>query len=166
MIPARIIRFLEERANIGFAGTRDSNLVPSGHRVSGWQTDGAGRRLTTFIPLPWANRLLESLLSNGAIAVTIEEAGTHETYQFKGRYLSHRPVQNTEIAIASRARERFVKGLHFLFPDERMASLVKASIPTPSLAVEIEVHEVFLQTPGPGAGSRIAPAPDADVSPR
>ena len=34
-----------------------------------------------------------------------------------------------------------------------------ASIPTPSLAVEIEVHEVFLQTPGPGAGRRVAPRP-------
>jgi hypothetical protein len=164
MIPAKIIRFLEGRANLGFAGTRDGNLVPSGHRVSGWQTDGAGRTLTAFVALPSANRLVESLLHNGAIAVTIEEAGTHETYQFKGRYLSHRPVQPTEIAIASLARERFVKGLHV--PDERTASLVRASIPPPSLAIEIEVHEVFLQTPGPGAGSRIAPPPDADASAR
>ena len=28
-----------------------------------------------------------------------------------------------------------------------------ASIPAPSLAVEIDVHEVFLQTPGPGPGA-------------
>ena len=159
MIPAKIIRFLEERANIAFAGTRDANLVPSGHRVSGWQADGSGRTLTAFVPLPWANRLVESLLDNGAIAVTIQEAGTHETYQFKGRYLSHRPVQPAEIAIATLARERFVKGLHV--SDERLASLVRASIPAPSLAVDIEVHEVFVQTPGPGAGSRIAPSPDA-----
>ena len=33
VIPSKIIRFLEERANIGFAGTRDANLVPSGHRL-------------------------------------------------------------------------------------------------------------------------------------
>jgi hypothetical protein len=31
----------------------------------------------------------------------------------------------------------------------------------PSLAVDIEVHDVFVQTPGPGAGGRIAPPPDA-----
>jgi hypothetical protein len=166
MIPARIIRFLEERANLGFAGARDGNLVPSGYRVSGWQTDRTGRTLTAFVPPASANRLLEALLENGAIALTIGEAATAETYQFKGRYLSHRPVQPAEIAIAGRARERFVKGVHSRFPDERMASLVKASIPPPSLAVEIEVDEVFLQTPGPGAGSRIAPPPDADASPR
>ena len=162
MIPGKIVRFLEERANIGFAGTRDRHLVPSGHRLSGWQTDPAGRTLTALVPQPWAARLVESAKENGAIAVTIEEAGTHETYQFKGRYLSHRPVQPAEIAIASRTRERFSKGLlQWGPPDERMAALIQASIPSPSLAVEIEVHEVFLQTPGPGAGSRIAPPPDA-----
>jgi len=166
MIPARLIRFLDERANIGFAGTRDRNLAPSGHRVSGWQTDSTGRTLTVFIPLPWANRIVESLLDNGAIAITIEEAGTHETYQFKGRYLSHRPVHPSEVAIASRARERFVKGLQYLSVGEGMAAVMKASIPAPTLAVEIEVHEVFLQTPGPGAGSRIAPPIDTSVGAR
>ena len=51
-----------------------------------------GRTLTVFIPAS-APRLLEALRDNGRIAVTFEEVGTHETYQVKGRYLSHRPVQ-------------------------------------------------------------------------
>lgn len=162
MIPTKILRFLEERANIGFAGVRDRNLAPSGLRLSGWQADAAGRTLTAFVPQPWATRLVELVRENRAIAVTIEEAGTHETYQFKGRYLSHRPVQADEAAIASRARDRFAKGLLQWGPaDERMAALIKASIPLPGLAVEIEVDEVFLQTPGPGAGGRISPPPDA-----
>jgi hypothetical protein len=164
MIPGKIIRFLEERASIGFAGTRDSNLVPSGHRLSGWQIDAAGRTLTALVPASSATRLVDALLDNGRIAVTFEEVGTHETYQIKGRYLSHRPVRQTEIDIASRARERFAKGLRSLYPDEQLVSLLKASIPNPSLAVEIEVHEVFLQTPGPDAGRRIAPPADAELS--
>jgi hypothetical protein len=140
--------------------------VPSGHRVSGWQLDAAGRTLTAFFPPATAARLIEALVENGRIACTFEEIGTHETYQIKGRYLSHRPVRPTEIDIASRARERFAKGLHSLLPDERLLAPVKASIPTPSLAVEIEVHELFLQTPGPGAGARIVPPPDAESSAR
>jgi hypothetical protein len=161
MIPVKIVRFLEERANIGFAGTRDRDLVPSGHRVSGWQVDADGRTLTAFVPASAEARLIESLSNNGAIAVTLEEVGTHETYQIKGRYLSHRPVQPKEIDVANRARDRFARGLHSLYPDDRLVALLKASIPTPSLAVEIEVQEVFLQTPGPGAGGRISPPPDA-----
>jgi hypothetical protein len=165
MIPPKIIRFLEERASIGFAATRDGNLVPYGHRVTGWQIDAGGRTLTALVPPSSSGQLVESLLDNGRIAVTLEEVGTHETYQIKGRYLSHRPVRPTEVDIAGRARERFAKGVRTLFSDPQLAAALTASIGTPSLAVEIEVHEVFLQTPGPGAGRRIAPS-DLESSPR
>ena len=157
MIPAKIIRFLEERASLGFAGTRDNNLVPSGHRVPGWHIDQSGRTLTVFMPDASAPRLLEALRDNGRIAVTFEEVGTHETYQVKGRYLSHRPVRHAEIEIADAARDRFGRGLRSLNNDERVTALITASIPKPGLAVEIGVEEVFVQTPGPGAGARIAP---------
>jgi hypothetical protein len=162
MIPGKIIRFLEERASLGCAATRDRNLVPCGHRVSGWQIDATGRTLTAFIPASSETRLVEALLDNRRIAVTFEEVGTHETYQIKGQCLSHRPVRPLEIDIADRTRERFTKGVRSLYPDDRLAAALKASIPVPSLAVEIEVDEVFLQTPGPGAGGRIAPPPDAE----
>jgi hypothetical protein len=163
MIPKKIIRFLEERASIGFAATRDGTLVPSGHRVSGWQIDATGGTLTAFVA-PVANRFVEALVDNGRIALTFEEAGTHETYQIKGRYLSHRPARAADVDIAGRARERFAKAVRSLYPDDQLAAAMKASIPSPSLAVEIEVHEVFLQTPGPGAGSRIAPPPESEPS--
>jgi hypothetical protein len=160
MIPGKILRFLDERANAGFAGTRDAKLVPHGHRVSAWQVDGPGRTLTAFIPSSSAERLVEHVQDNGRIALTFEELGTHETYQIKGRYLSHRPVRPTEVDIALRTRERFARSLRALNPDERWATMMAASIPSPALAVEIEVQEVFLQTPGPGAGTRIVPPPD------
>ena len=157
MIPVKIIRFLEDRASLGFAGTRDGNLVPSGHRVPGWHVDQSGRTLTVFMPDASAPRLLEALRDNGRIAITFEEVGTHETYQVKGRYLSHRPVQPAEIEIAGAMRERFARGLRSLNNDEQVAALMAASIPAPGLAVEVGVEEVFVQTPGPGAGARIAP---------
>jgi len=161
MIPAKIIRFLEERANLGFAGTRDAALTPLGHRVSAWQVDGAGRAVSAFMRPVWEARFLESLRDNGSIALTIGETATHETYQIKGRYLSHRPIHPVEVEIADRVRERLARALFAHYQDERVVPFVKASIPTPTLVVAIEVHEVFVQTPGPGAGERIAPPPDA-----
>lgn len=160
MIPSKIIRFLEERANIGFAGTRDANLVPSGHRVSGWHIDQSGRTLTAFMSDHSSTRLLEALRDNGRIALTFEEVGTHETYQVKGRYLSHRPVRPADVEHAGASRERFTRSLRSLYNDDHMPALMTASIPAPALAVEIGVDEVFVQTPGPGAGARIAPSPD------
>ena len=161
MIPAKIIRFLEERANVGFAGTRDAALVPLGHRLSAWQVDVAGRALTAFMRPFSEARFVESLRENGAIAFTIGEMTTHETYQIKGRYLSHRPVQGVEAELADRVRDRLAKTLLAQYHDERIDPFVRASIPTPTLAVAVEVTEVFVQTPGPGAGERIAPPPDA-----
>ena len=157
VIPSKIIRFLEERANIGFAGTRDANLVPSGHRLAGWQIDQSGRTLTAFMPAASSPQLLEALRDNGRIAITFEEVGTHETYQVKGRYLSHRPVRPADVELAGASRERFARSLRSLYNDEQAAVLMAASVPAPGLAVEIGVDEVFLQTPGPGAGARIAP---------
>ena len=146
------------------AGTRNRDLVPRGHRVTGWLVGEGGRILRIFIPAASVPHLIEALEDNGRLAVTFEEVGTHETYQLKGRYVSHRPVQPTEVAIASRTRERFVKGLRSLFPNERMPDMLGRSIAPPAIAVEIEVHEVFLQTPGPGAGTRLAPPPDVEHS--
>jgi hypothetical protein len=164
MIPDKIVRFLEERANIGFAGTRDASLVPQGHRVAGWLIGAGGRTLTALIPGPSVPHLVEALQDNGRIALTFEEAGSHETYQLKGRYLSHRPAGPDDIQIGHRTRERFVRSVSSMMPDQRFADALGRSLGVPSLAVEVEVYEVFLQTPGPGAGTRIAPPAGAEVS--
>ena len=161
MIPGKIARFLEQHANAGFAGTRDRNLVPSGHRVSGWQLRPDGRTLAAFIPDPFADGVIEAMLDNGQLALTLEEFPLHETYQFKGRYLRHRPVDPDEIEIANRCRERFARSIRAISPDEAHANLLRASIGTPKITVEIDVREIYEQTPGPRAGARIYPAPEA-----
>lgn len=162
MIPAKIIRFLEERANIGFAGTRDASRIPSGHRVCGWYAAGDGRTLTALVPAGSAEPMIATLLENGRIAITVEEIGTHETYQIKGRYLSHRPLRPPEVEIAARTRERMARGVRAVFLDELLVAAMDRAIPAPSLAVDIAVDEVFLQTPGPDAGTRLAPPADTD----
>lgn len=159
MIPGKIIRFLEQYANLAFAGTRDRNLVPNGHRVSGWRVGGDGRTLTAFIAEQFTDGLVESLEDNGELALTVEEFPSHETYQFKGRYLRQRPLQPDDLEIVGRIRMRFVKAVRALYADAP-EDLLKTFILKPSLAIEFEVREVYLQTPGPGAGARLAPPPE------
>lgn len=156
MIPGKIVRFLEQYANVAFAGTRDRDLVPHGHRVSGWRVSSDHRTITAFVPERFTPRLVESLADNGELAVTIEEFPSHETYQFKGRYLHHRPAQADDFEAVDRIRARFVKSVKPIFSDAPEAVL-KAYISRPALAVEFEVREIYLQTPGPGAGTRLIP---------
>jgi hypothetical protein len=156
VIPGKIVRFLEQYANVAFAGTRDRELVPHGHRVSGWRVGADHRTITAFVPEAFTPRLVESLHDNGELAVTIEEFPSHETYQFKGRYLRHRPVGPDDLELVDRIRARFVKSLKPVFVDAP-EDVLKAYVLHPSLAVEFEVQEIYLQTPGPGAGTRLIP---------
>jgi len=156
MIPGRIVRFLD-RANVSHAGTRDRNLVPHGHRVSGWRLGSDGRTLTVLLPDGARPHLIESLEDNGQFAVTVEEYPAHETYQFKGRYVRHRPAGDEDIEVVERLRERFVNSVIQLF-GEAAAGPLRAFSQRPSLAVEFVVEEIYVQTPGPGAGARLFPA--------
>jgi len=156
MIPGKIVRFLEQYANVAFAGTRDRDLVPYGHRVCGWSVGADQRTMTAFIPEEFRPKLIESLQENGELAVTVEEFPSHETYQFKGRYLRHRPLQDADIEAVGRVRERFLKSIRRLY-SEAPEHLLRAFILAPALAVEFDVREIYLQTPGPGAGSRLVP---------
>jgi len=158
MIPDKIIRFLQQQGTAGLAGTRDRNLMPSGHRVSGWHLQPDGRTLTALIGNPFVEGFLQTALDNGQVAITIEEFPSLETYQFKGRYLAHRPIQPEEIELVNRTRERYVKNITSLNPDyQAHGDLVRASIPHATVAVDVDVQEVFVQTPGPTAGRRVYP---------
>ena len=157
MIPGKLVRFLEQYANVAFAGVRDGNLVPFGHRVSGWRVAPDHRTMTVVFPEDSLSRLVESLQHNGELAVTLEEFPSHETYQFKGRYLRHRAVEDGDFEIVERLRRRYVKSLRPLFPNGN-EDVLNAFFSPPALAVDFEVLEVYLQTPGPGAGTRLVPA--------
>jgi hypothetical protein len=162
MIPGKIVRFLEERGNAAFAGARDRNMVPGGYRVSAWRVAADGRTITALVPDPFTDRLIESLQENGQFAMTVEEHPTHETYQFKGQYVRHRRAGLEDVALVARFRERFGRRFQGEIPPEvNLDVMLKAAVPDPTIAVDIDVREVYLQTPGPAAGSRIYPPPDA-----
>ena len=154
-IPGKIASFLEQRANVGSCGTRDKDLVPHGHRVTGWRVGPERETLECFVPEEFTEDLVESLQDNARIAVTIEEFPSHETYQFKGHYLAHRPPAADDLAIHEQSRERFVRSCRAVLglPE----SVLRAFILKPHVVVSLKVEEIYLQTPGPGAGSRIVP---------
>jgi hypothetical protein len=160
VVPEKIVQFLEQRANVAFAGTRSRDLVPFGHRVSGWRIGADGRTLTAFTPEPVTAGMVESLQENGELALTVEAFPAHETYQFKGRYVSHRPAHGDDFAIVERIRERFIKNMRTVFPMLPEA-IAGAFVSKPAFALELEVSEIYAQTPGPGAGARIVPPAQA-----
>lgn len=159
LIPGKLVRFLEQYANVAFAGIRNGDLVPFGHRVCGWRVGSDQRTMTILFPDQFTHRLVESLQQNGELAVTVEEFPSHETYQFKGRYLRHREALQDDVEAVNRVRGRFVKSMRPIYFDVP-EDVLKAFVLSPALAVDFEVSEIYLQTPGPGAGTRLVPLVD------
>ena len=155
MIPGKLIRFLEHDANVAFAGSRDRDLVPFGHRVSGWRVGADHRTMTILFPDEFLSSLVDSLQQNRELAVTVEAFPSHETYQFKGHYLGHREADAGDVEAADGLRRRWVRSNRMF--SNTPEDVLKGFVSPPSVAVDIEVLEIFLQTPGPGAGTRLVP---------
>ncbi len=154
MIPGIILEFLK-RASVAVASTRDSSLVPHIHSVSAWEVSQDATEITCFIPSQFSANLLSSLEDNGQFTLTVEQIGPHETYQFKGDYIDSRSFREADRSLYEDCRERFVSACLPLFGFTE--DVLRRYISKPSIAVRFKVREIFVQTPGPSAGKRLAP---------
>jgi hypothetical protein len=160
-LPGVILKFLE-RASVALACTRDARNVPRIHWVSAWEAAPDRRSLWCHIPAEFAAGLDETLAAGGPFALTVEHIGPHESYQFKGRTVEGRPAGPAERALAARSRERFSAAVVGLLPHlAGQEPALLRYILDPALSVRLDVREIYLQTPGPGAGSLLARLEDA-----
>jgi hypothetical protein len=155
MIPGRLVAFLEDEGTVGVSGTRDASLTPHIHYVSGWSVESDQRTIRCSIGEGYTDFLLPSLEDNRQFSLTVEKIGSHETYQFKGEFVRNAPPGDADFAAYKRIRDRFGKVVSrlFGFPEH----LCQAYVPRPGLVICFTVREIFLQTPGPGAGNRLYP---------
>jgi len=155
MIPGMILKFLQDRGAIAVSGTRDANLVPHVHYVSGWDVEPDQQTIRCSINRAYLDHLFSSLEDNGQFSLTVEQIGTHETYQFKGNYAGSTEPNDADFAAHRRVTERFAKAVSVLFGHSEEDC--RAFISQPSVVVRFMVREIFLQTPGPGARHRVFP---------
>lgn len=155
MIPGMILQFLQDRGTIAVSGTRDANRVPHVHYVSGWDVEPNQQTIRCSINGSYLDHLFSSLEENGQFALTVEQIGTHETYQFKGTYAGSAEPNDADFSAHQRMTARFAKAVSLLFGHSEQDC--RAFIAPPSVVVRFTVKEIFLQTPGPGAGHRVFP---------
>lgn len=136
-------------------GTRDAALRPEVIRAVGAVVGADRTTLTVFVPSALAARTLANLEHDGALAVTFSEIMTHRTLQVKGRLRELRRARRAERALQERWLAAFAEQLHATGFSRRIARRLRI---WPSVALELAVEELFVQTPGPKAGSRIEAA--------
>jgi hypothetical protein len=155
MIPDRVVQVLHGPSWIQI-GTRDVVLRPAHAMVVGAMVHDDRRTVTVFVPTARSERILRDLGENGRIAVGVSLA-SHEAYQLKGTYVSSRPTDDADRARQEARRAALLESaLEAGYPEAIARPLTLGLAYTPGVAITFRAEEVFLQTPGPGAGTLLS----------
>lgn len=151
MIPKPVIDLLQTGVSI-VVGTRDASLVPECTRAWGIRVNKDRQSVIIYLTDTIARKTLQNLGDNGQVAISCARPTDHMACQLKGRLRALRQAGPRDRAYRDRWAEDFRGELIAIGVP---AHLFDALIRDPVLAVEIDVTEVFHQTPGPGAGEKL-----------
>jgi len=155
MIPDRVVEVLHGPAFMQ-VGTRDEALRPAHTFAVGAVVHEDRQTVTVFVPTARSGRVLRDLTGNGRIALGVSLA-SHEAYQLKGTYVSSRPTDDAERARQEAYRAALLAStLEAGYPEAIARPLTQGFAYTPGVAITFRAEEVFLQTPGPGAGTLLS----------
>ena len=151
-ISAELGEFLESGLSVVLA-TRDPGLRPDGAVAWAVRVEPGGARLTVFLHEDAARAMLVNLERHPEIAVDLDRPTTHRACQVKGRHVAARPAREDEKELILAQIESFAADLEVLgYP----RTLSAAWAVWPCHALELEVEQLFEQTPGPGTGEPLA----------
>jgi hypothetical protein len=152
MIPESLVSFLESGISV-LVGSANERHMPSCARAAGAIVSADRARLTVLIPKIPGEDVLADLEKIRRGAVMFSRAIDHRTLQLKGSVVRVRPANSDEVSHAIAYRRAFAEMLqHVGLP----RALTESMAIEPCVAVELEVDEIFRQTPGPEAGERLA----------
>ena len=154
MIPDRVVELLHGPAFMQ-VGTRDAQLRPAHTFATGALVHDDREAVTFFVPEGRSARVLSDLQNNGRVALGISLA-SHEAYQLKGTYVSSRPTGDKDTALQETYRAKLLAdALKAGYPQAIARPLTLGFAYRPGVAISFRVEEIFLQTPGPGAGNKM-----------
>lgn len=155
MIPDRVVEVLHGPAFMQI-GSRDEALQPAHTYAVGAVVHDDRQTVTVFVPTARSGHVLRDLTGNGRIALGVALA-SHEAYQLKGTYVSSRPTNDAERARQEAYRAALLtSALEAGYPEAIARPMTQGFAYTPGVAITFRAEEVFLQTPGPGAGTLLS----------
>jgi hypothetical protein len=144
---------LLDHGTIMMLATRSGALEPECTYAVGARPLGSERAVCIYVPEATAAASLANLRDNGQGALTIVQPTTHRSLQLKGTLRGERPADRPEDgAYLASQREKFVSEFGRVGVP-RWFCVGFTSLPV--LVVEMDVRDVFVQTPGPTAGRRL-----------
>lgn len=149
---AEVLELLDSGVIMSLA-TRDGDNVPECAPAMGPRVHRDRHGLTVFVARALAGATLANIADNGQVAITFTRPADEKSMQIKGRALAVRDAEDgdrlgLELYRGALAEQLAIVGVP--------RTVTRRMTWWPSVAIEIEAREVFVQTPGPGAGRRLA----------
>jgi hypothetical protein len=154
-LPSELVEFVESGASV-LVGTRDARLRPECMRAAGCVVAKDRKTLAVLLPEMTGRRTLANIETGSPVAVTFNRIVDHRTVQVKGTCVRVRAADASEHEVVRRYLSAFTESLYFVGLSR---AIVRRFRVEPCVVAEVDVRELFEQTPGPGAGARMEPRP-------
>jgi len=150
-----VSRDLAEFVGAGVAtvvATRDEELRPEIARAWGSEVSADGASVTLCVPASRGSKTLTNLDANGAISATFVLPTTYRAVQLKGTVLDVCEPTPEQLARFEEHVAAFIDQAEQIgITPKQVHALVEPAY----VAVTFSVRELYDQTPGPSAGSRL-----------
>ena len=147
----RVHRCLEPGLSL-LIGTVDAQGVPATCRAVAVSSDDDLETLTVYVPVATSHTAIQNLATTKRLAVAATHPFTNCATQIKGISIDARLATEAEAAFVRARVDAFADVLESLGVPRR---LTRSVAHWPAFAIRIRVEQVFDQTPGPNAGSRL-----------
>lgn len=132
--------------------TRDDDMRPQIARAWGTGVADDGSALTICVTAAEGSRTLDNLRANGAIALTFSSPTTYRTVQAKGVVTDLREPSERDLARRDEHLEDVLDQGEQVGIERQLARRLARG---DAIAVTVALLELYEQTPGPGAGTRL-----------
>lgn len=156
MFSTDLVALLESGCAL-IVGTAGPDNVPHASRAWGLDVLDAGTGRVSLLVDRADALTLQNVDGGGRIAVTGADVLTLRSAQLKGRVVSTSAASTADDQRSSRYCTAYHDAV--MMVDDIPRSLMQRMVPVGLVRCEIDVDEVFDQTPGPSAGSPLERAP-------
>jgi hypothetical protein len=150
-VPPDLLKLFDE-PTIMHLGTRNAALEPIETLAFGVELVGDGREVTVFVPTVLSPPTLANLRDNGQMALNVVRPTDHRSLQIKGVWLGERRTTEADQQKLARFSESLTEEMGLVGIPR---SIWRRLLWWPAVALRMEIWEVFVQTPGRGAGRRL-----------
>jgi hypothetical protein len=149
--------FIRQKVSMAVA-SRSTACVPSLARAYGCRISSDRLRVTVFVNEAHAQPLLADLRAGGALAAVFSRPSTHETLQLKATRAEVVPLADGDLEAVQAYTQGFDEELSGLGFSPAYVRAMGAPAEGALVAVRFAPDAAFVQTPGPNAGTPLAPA--------